>query len=134
MRDFLFHVLRNFSNFDLSLPHIATLFILDEESELTVKQVAELLGRSLSATSRLLDQLVEQGLVSRREDEHDRRAKRITITEGGRALIAQLERERAETQWAVMEHLSQEEQAEVAHAMTLLARASKSKKSLEHSG
>ncbi len=93
MRDFLFHVLHNFSNFDLSLPHMATLFILDEESELTVKQVAELLGRSLSATSRLLDQLVEQGLVSRREDEHDRRAKRITITESGRALIAQLERD-----------------------------------------
>ncbi len=127
MRDFLLTV-HTFSDFDFSLPQMAALFALDEAGELTVKQVAELLGRSVSATSRLLDQLVERGLVGRREDEHDRRAKRITITEGGRALIAQLERTRAETQWAVVEHLSAEEQAEVARAMALLAKASEIRK------
>src|SRR6266704_2927552 len=56
---------------------MATLLLLDEEGELTIKQIAELVGRSISATSRLLDQLVERGMVSRREDERDRRGTRL---------------------------------------------------------
>jgi DNA-binding MarR family transcriptional regulator len=106
--------------------------LLDEEGKLTIKQIAELLGRSMSVTSRLVDQLVERGLVSRREDERDRRAKRIAITESGRTLITTLERRRAEAQVAVIEHLSPEEQADVARAMALLAEAGKRSRSHEH--
>lgn len=132
MRDFLFNVLNSFGDFDFTLPQIATLLLLDEEGELTVKQVAELLRRSVSATSRLLEQLVEQGLVDRYEDEKDRRAKRLRITAAGRGLIDQIEHKRSERQWAVIEQLLPQEQAEVAHAMALLARASKMKQSHEH--
>src|SRR6266699_4687130 len=84
VRGFVFNILRTFVDFDFSLPQLATLLLLDEEGELTIKQVTEILGRSLSATSRLLDQLVERGMVSRREDVRDRRAKRVAITESGR--------------------------------------------------
>src|SRR5947207_14373772 len=84
LREFVFNILRTFVDFDYSLPQLATLLLLDEEGELAIKQVSEILGRSVSATSRLLDQLVERGMVSRREDERDRRSKRIAITETGR--------------------------------------------------
>jgi DNA-binding MarR family transcriptional regulator len=134
LREFVFNILRTFGDFDFSLPQLATLLLLDEESgEPTIKQIAELLGRSLSTTSRLLDQLVERGLVNRREDERDRRAKRLTITQRGRTLIASLERQRAEAQLAVMEYLSPEEYADVMRAMALLVEASKRRKSHEHS-
>ncbi len=86
-------------------------------------KVAELLGRSVSATSRLLDQFVVRGMITRREDERDRRAKRVAITERGQTLIATLEQRRADAQIAVMEYLSAEEQAEVRRAMALLAEA-----------
>src|SRR5437660_8779322 len=102
IREFVAGIVRAFGNFDFSLPQLATLLLLDEEGELTIKQVTEILGRSVSATSRLLDQLVERGMVSRREDERDRRAKRIAITEKGRMLIATLEQRRADVQIAVM--------------------------------
>jgi DNA-binding MarR family transcriptional regulator len=107
--------------------------MLEEESELTVKRVAEQLGRSVSATSRLLDQLVVRGLVSRREDERDRRAKRVAITEQGRAFIVMVEQRRADAQLAVMEYLSAEEQAEVIKAMVLLAEAGSRRKQHEPS-
>ncbi len=123
IRDFIFVVVHTFEDFDYSLPQMATLLLLDEEGELTIKQVAELLGRSVSATSRLLDQLVVRGMITRREDERDRRAKRMAITERGRALITTLEQQRADAQIAVMEYLSAEEQAEVRRAMALLAEA-----------
>ena len=123
VREFIFSIISTFGDFDFSLPQMATLLLLDEEGELTIKQIAELVGRSVSATSRLLDQLVERGMVSRREDERDRRAKRVAITESGQALIATLEQRRAEAQIAVMEYLSAEERAEVTRAMALLAEA-----------
>jgi DNA-binding MarR family transcriptional regulator len=123
VREFIFSIISTFGDFDFSLPQMVTLLLLDEEGELTIKQIAELVGRSVSATSRLLDQLVERGMVSRREDERDRRAKRVAITESGQALIATLEQRRAEAQIAVMEYLSAEERAEVTRAMALLAEA-----------
>ena len=132
LRDFIFNILHTFGDFDFSLPQLATLMLLDEEGGLSIKQIAELLGRSMSVTSRLVDQLVERGLVSRREDERDRRAKRVAITESGRTLIITLERRRAEAQVAVIEHLSPEEQADVARAMALLAEAGKRSRSYEH--
>jgi DNA-binding MarR family transcriptional regulator len=132
VRDFVFNILRAFVDFDYSLPQLATLLLLDEESELTIKQVTEILGRSVSATSRLLDQLVERGMVSRREDEHDRRSKRIAITEKGSMLIATLEQRRADAQIAVMAYYSAEEQAEINRAMALLAEAGQRRRRNDH--
>lgn len=90
-----------------------------------MKQMAQTLARSVSATSRLLDQLVERGLVGRREDEHDRRNKRLFITAAGRRFLRTFERTRAGAQMALMEYLTTEEQALVSHAMALLAEASR---------
>jgi DNA-binding MarR family transcriptional regulator len=132
LREFVFNILHTFGDLEFSLPQMATLLLLDEEGEFTIKQVAEILGRSVSATSRLLDQLVEQGLVSRREDERDRRVKRVAITESGRTFIATLERSRADTQLAVMEYLSAEERADVVRAMALLVEASRRRNRLEY--
>jgi DNA-binding MarR family transcriptional regulator len=125
VRDFVLAIMQTFEDFDYSLPQMAALLMLDEEGELTIKQAAQLLGRSISATSRLLDQLVVRGMISRREDERDRRAKRVAITEQGRSLITTLEQRRADVQIAVMEYLTAEEQAEVTRAMVLLAEAGK---------
>src|SRR6266702_5691874 len=119
-REFIYSIMHTFEDFDYSLPHVATLLILDEEGEKTIKQMAEWLGRSVSTTSRLLDHLVVRGMITRREDERDRRMKRVAITEKGRALVATVERQRADVQIAIMEYLSPEEQAEVSRAMALL--------------
>ena len=132
VREFVFNILHTFIEFDYSLPQLATLLLLDEEGELTIKQVTEILGRSVSATSRLLDQLVERGMVSRREDEHDRRSKRIAITEKGKMLIATLEQRRADAQIAVMEYYSAEEQADINRAMALLAEAGQRRRRYDH--
>src|SRR3984893_18414424 len=56
-RRFASSILRTFKHFDYYLAEVASLFIVDEKGELTIKQVAGLLERSVSATSRLLDQL-----------------------------------------------------------------------------
>ncbi|TMK41969.1 MAG: MarR family transcriptional regulator [Actinobacteria bacterium] len=79
----------------LSLGQVKALHMLDaSEGELAVGELAELLGLSLGATSRNVEQLVRRGYLERREDEHDRRMKRVGLSDSGRELVARLERER----------------------------------------
>ena len=61
LREFVFGILRTFSDVEFTLPLMATLLLLDEEGELSITHIAELLGRSVSTTSRLIDQLVGCG-------------------------------------------------------------------------
>jgi DNA-binding MarR family transcriptional regulator len=130
--DFAYGMMRTFGEDDYSFPQLATLLYPDVEGEQTIKGVAEMLGRSLSATSRLLDQLVVRGTISRREDERDRRVKRVAITKHGRALVASVEQRRADVQIAVMNYLSPEERAQAIRGMTLLVEATKRRQ--EHHG
>ena len=130
-RDMVASTIRGSRDFEMSSIQLVTLFLLVSEGELTIKQVAEFLGRSVSATSRMLDQLVVRGLVCRREDEHDRRVKRVSLSESGRSFIHTLEQKRVEAQMVVMAYLAPEERAVVAQAMQLLADAAR-RHALEH--
>lgn len=56
--------------------------------ELSVNELADAVGLSLAAAGRGADRLVVLNLITRREDESDRRVKRLSISEEGRELIA----------------------------------------------
>jgi DNA-binding MarR family transcriptional regulator len=74
---------RGFGDDDASLPQLATLLLYEVDAQ-TIKDIAEPLGRPLSAPSRLLDHLVMPNLVDRRADERDRCVKRVAIIARGR--------------------------------------------------
>jgi DNA-binding MarR family transcriptional regulator len=57
------------------------------DAEPTVKELAERLGLSLPGMSRNVDDLQRRGLLERREDEHDRRMKRLRLTDAGREVL-----------------------------------------------
>jgi len=61
---------------------------------LTVKQLAERMGLSLPGASRAADALLKRGWLSRQEDEHDRRMKRLAITADGRDVLRRVEEAR----------------------------------------
>jgi DNA-binding MarR family transcriptional regulator len=70
---------------DLSMSHVKALGVLaDCASELSVKEMSEELGLSLPGASRTVDALMRRGYLERREDDADRRMKRIGITPAGR--------------------------------------------------
>ena len=76
---------------DLSLSQIKLLHHLeDQPRELSLKEAAEVVHVSMPAASRMVDDLVRRGFAQRREDEDDRRMKRVCLTEGGRTAIRQL--------------------------------------------
>ncbi|WP_210408029.1 MarR family winged helix-turn-helix transcriptional regulator [Allokutzneria sp. NRRL B-24872] len=123
LSEFLVSVVRGVG--DLQLVHVATLYVLDAGRTPTVKDLADHVGRSVSATSRMVEQLVAKGLVGRREDTEDRRAKRVHLTDEGREFLRGFELRRAEAQLELMAYLSEEDQRTVARSTTLLAEAAR---------
>jgi DNA-binding MarR family transcriptional regulator len=81
----------------LSVSELAALHQLDQLGSVRVSDLAERLGAALPAASRVVSRLVETGLVERREDRNDRRAKTLTLSERGHALIDETSRERVVT-------------------------------------
>ncbi len=76
---------------ELTLTQVKLLHHLeDQPRELTLKEAAELVHVSLPAASRMVDDLVRRGFAHRREDEEDRRMKRVCLTDGGRTVIRRL--------------------------------------------
>src|SRR2546421_12113381 len=67
------------------------LFRLRAQEGLSQVDLAEVLELQPISLVRLLDRLVEQGLLERRHDPRDRRANRLFLTEQGRQLVDDLD-------------------------------------------
>src|SRR3990167_5871611 len=83
------------SELRLGFTQLAALYVLADGSTTTVGELAESLGRSPSATSRLVDGLVRRRLVERHEEPEDRRQRSVTLTLRGQALLRAVDRARA---------------------------------------
>jgi DNA-binding MarR family transcriptional regulator len=106
---------------DLTLTQIKLLHHLEEASEpLTLKEGAELVSISLPAASRTVDDLVRRGFAERHEDLEDRRMKRVSITEDGRAVIRKLNAARLSGLQEFTETLDEVERDRVASALSKL--------------
>ena len=110
---------------ELSMTQLATLYMLDAGEPVPLGALAERVGRSLSATSRLVDGLVRRGLVERQEHPTDRRVRRVALDKDGAALLRRLESTRADAQLEIMNRLDPADRALVARAMALLGDAAR---------
>jgi DNA-binding MarR family transcriptional regulator len=80
------------SELDLSMTQMKTLHSLAErEDEVSVKELAEELSMSLPNASRTVDNLLQRGLLERREDTNDRRMKRVAVTDAGRDVVTRID-------------------------------------------
>jgi DNA-binding MarR family transcriptional regulator len=109
---------------DLSVTQVKVLHRLDAApTDTSVKQLGEALGLSLPAASRTVEALLGRGLLARREDEHDRRVRRVTITDAGRETVLRLNRARLADLETFVATLGDSERRLMARALdTLLAR------------
>ncbi|NNJ12322.1 MarR family transcriptional regulator [Chloroflexales bacterium ZM16-3] len=72
---------------DLSLPRMVALTYLHKSGSASISQISEHLNLALGTTSHVVDQLVQSGYVERRESEHDRRHKEVSLTADGFVVI-----------------------------------------------
>ncbi len=121
---FIHRSLRDFRRFlsetGLSHAQFGILMRLYHNGPCGVSHVGEQLGVSRAAASQAVERLVQLGLITRTEDPKDRRVRRLTLTEKGRALseagIA------ARTRWLeeLADALTPEQQEAITQALALL--------------
>jgi DNA-binding MarR family transcriptional regulator len=106
---------------NLGFTQLAALYVLAEGSTTTVADLAEAIGRSPSATSRLVDGLVRRRLVERRHEVDDGRLRSVWLTPRGRAMLRIVDRARAEQFLAAVRPLPRSERALIAMGVAALA-------------
>jgi DNA-binding MarR family transcriptional regulator len=79
----------------LTLPQVLFLTRLRQAGESTPSELAERLNISLPAVSQMVDRLFKLGFLTRREDEGDRRRKRLAVTPAVDRMLDKLVRARA---------------------------------------
>lgn len=73
---------------DLNLSQLKAIVLLEHHGAMTISALARLLEMGNPAASILVQQLVQQGLVERSEDEKDRRRTFVRLTPNGVRLVA----------------------------------------------
>jgi DNA-binding MarR family transcriptional regulator len=87
---------RNLRHENLSLPQLAALHFVDQRGQIRIGDLCDALELPQPAASRLISEMVDRGLLERREDDTDRRAKVITLSTAGRELIEAISRQRVD--------------------------------------
>lgn len=114
-------VFRTVGELELSVSQYKLLTLLEDEgSELSLKDVAERLGLSLPAVSRAVDGLCQRAYVDRREDEADRRIKRVRIAPAGAEVISKVRSVRVRVIERELEGLTEQQRSRLAAALTPL--------------
>lgn len=78
----------------LSFSQMAALHIVDRENSVNINDISQRLNLSVSATSRMIDELVKKEFIERKEDQQNRRSKTLTLTTSGRKFMNKLSIER----------------------------------------
>jgi len=105
----------------LGFTQLAALYVLADGGTTTIGELAEVLARSPSATSRLVDGLSKRRLVERREEPEDRRQRTLVLTPRGQALLRLVDRARADQFLTAVRPMPTAERALVAMGVAALA-------------
>lgn len=71
----------------LSMSQIGALLRIFRGGRSSVSDIGDNLGVTSAAASQMLERLVQQGLILRKEDPEDRRVKQVVLTDKGREIL-----------------------------------------------
>lgn len=107
----------------LSMPQFSILMQLHHKGPCGLSEISERFDVTAAAASQLVDKLVQAGYLEREEDPHDRRAKLLTLSDAGRALIDQGTEERYRWMEELAVNINMEERGRVVEALEILTKA-----------
>ena len=107
----------------LSMPQFSTLMRLYYHGGCGISEISAHLDVTAPAASQMVDRLVQMGLLERGEDPNDRRAKQVTLSAKGRALIEKGIEARNRWSEELATKLAAEQRGVVVEALTLLTEA-----------
>ncbi|MER3418516.1 MAG: hypothetical protein C4343_05345 [Chloroflexota bacterium] len=113
----------DFLDIAVTMPQAKVLYVVGAAGRLHMSELAARLGVSLSTVSGLVDRLVDQGLLDRRDDPADRRQVLVSLTSTGTAFIDRFRELNARQLRELLDVLNEEELADVERALAHLDRA-----------
>jgi DNA-binding MarR family transcriptional regulator len=105
---------------NLTMPQLKVLFVLGLRGGASGQELTTAMGVSLATLTGIVDRLVAQDLVTRREDPRDRRVRIIELTSTGRGLIDGIMIAGAEHQRRLLTRLTADELVTVLSAVHLI--------------
>ncbi|HLQ47533.1 MAG TPA: MarR family transcriptional regulator [Candidatus Dormibacteraeota bacterium] len=105
----------------LGFTQLAALYVLADTGTMTIGDLAEIINRSPSATSRLVDGLVKRRFVERRIEDEDRRQRSLVLTQRGQAILRVVDRARADQFLSAVRPMPTAERALIAMGVAALA-------------
>lgn len=113
------HILGVARGLDLSFSQMRALFVLaDSQRELAVHELSAQLGLSMATAGRAVQGLVRADMVTRREDDHDRRVKRVRLSGHGRQFVDGLLQAHRDAVRECLESLSDHERDQLSKALS----------------
>jgi DNA-binding MarR family transcriptional regulator len=110
------------ADYDLTLTQLRLLHVLDHAAQaLPVSALGDAVELSVAATGRAVDALHRSGLVSRTEDQADRRIKRIALSDAGIDALDRITRARFSAVSDFVDALNADERAALDGAVGTLA-------------
>ncbi len=94
---------------NLTIAQLKCLFYIDGEGSSNQKSIAAVLGVTPPNVTGIIDRLVEQHLVTRHENESNRRMQVIELTPKSKTLLSELKERRVNYLGAALEQLSMED-------------------------
>lgn len=120
MRRSMRHFVRYARDSGLSMSQLGALFHLHRRGIMGVTDLGEHLGVTSAAASQMLERLVQQGLIQRSEDPHDRRVKQIVLTEKGSLALKESIHARQSWLEEVAVCLSESDKKQISEALEIL--------------
>lgn len=110
-RRFVLHLSKELTRGNVSFPQYLLLgFLSQQESPLTMTEVAQRMRHTTAAATGLVDRLERLGYARRQVGEHDRRKVLVHITEKGLQLVSQVREDMIGNLQRLMGYLEPEEQ------------------------
>ncbi|MFP4199826.1 MAG: MarR family winged helix-turn-helix transcriptional regulator [Bacillota bacterium] len=114
------NVRRAFRDFDVTGPEYFLLRLLSVEGTRHVSDVAAHLCLTQAAASNVINAAEEKGLVTKTKDPGDRRITRISLTEAGEKLLAEVKKGRLERNRWILRQLCDDDLEELIRIFTKL--------------
>ena len=105
---------------NISIPQFRTLRFLQANPDSSLTELAEHLGLTLPSGSKLIDGMVKQELILRRESSSDRRRVTLALTQSGEAIVNQARSSAQDNLAGLLRQLSDADLQTVERAMLLL--------------
>jgi DNA-binding MarR family transcriptional regulator len=115
---------------NLTMPQLKALLVLSLRPDASGQDVTDVMGISLATVTGIMDRLVAQGLVARREDPRDRRIRRLDLTPAGRELIDGINTAGAAHQRRLLAHLPVDKLLVIEQAVGYILEAAEAERDL----